>query len=69
MEKLSVDTPKEWLAATHLKLMQPVPPIYVRESVVYEFYQWSHKKAKLTGFAMGMGAAVIVAATSKLIGI
>jgi hypothetical protein len=68
MDKLTVETPAQWLIAQKLKLNQIIPPIYIKETVVYEFYKWSHRKAKFEGFAIGLAFAVAVVVTLKLIG-
>lgn len=45
-----------------------MPSLYIKETVVYEFYKWSCSKARFTGFAMGLGFAVIVVGIVKLAG-
>lgn len=68
MDKLTIETPAQWLIAQKLKLSQTIPPIYIRETVVYEFYKWTRRKARFEGFAIGLAFAVAVVVTLKLIG-
>ena len=67
--KLCVETPKEWLEAQRLRLQKPIPPLYVKEATVYEFYKWSYRKARFTGIVIGLAIAVTIAVTVKLMGV
>ena len=66
MEKLIIENPQEWLSAHQLKTTQKVPPLYVSEAVVYEFYKWSYRKARFTGIVIGLAIAVAIALIIKL---
>ena len=68
MDKLTIETPAQWLAAQQLKTSQTIPPIYIKETVVYEFYKWSYRKARFVGFALGLAFAVAVVAMLKIAG-
>ena len=72
MDKLTIETPEQWLKAHQLKQSKVIgalmPSLYIKETVVYEFYKWSAHKALFTGFALGLGFAVMVAAIVKLAG-
>ena len=72
MDKVAIETPEQWLKAQKLKqskiMGSLMPSLYIKETVVYEFYKWSTHKAMFTGFAMGLGFAVMVAAIVKLAG-
>jgi len=68
MEKVIIETPAMWLQAQQLKLVEKLPPLYVKESVVYEFYKWSYRKARFTGIAIGLAIAVAIALIIKLMG-
>jgi hypothetical protein len=72
MDKLTIETPAQWLKAQELKQSKIIgalmPSLYIKETVVYEFYKWSTHKAMFTGFALGLGFAVAVAAIVKLAG-
>ena len=69
MEKLIIENPQEWLAAQQLRIKQKVPPLYVNEATVFEFYKWSYRKARFTGIAIGLAIAVAVACIVKLMGV
>lgn len=69
MEKVIIENPQQWLAAQELKLTQSVPPLYVSEATVYQFYRWSYRKARFTGIAIGLAIAVTIAAIVKLMGV
>ena len=66
MEKIIIETPAAWLQAQQLKLVEKVPPLYVSEAVVYEFYKWSYRKARFTGIVIGLAIAVAIALIIKL---
>jgi hypothetical protein len=68
MDKVIIETPKQWLAAQQLKLTGKVPPLYVSEAVVYQFYRWSYRKARFSGIVIGLAIAVAIAAIVKLMG-
>ena len=72
MDKLTIETPAQWLKAQQLRqskiIGELMPSLYIKETVVYEFYKWSTHKAMFTGFAFGLGFAVMVAAIVKLSG-
>lgn len=69
MEKVIIENPQQWLAAQELKLTQKVPPLYVSEATVYQFYRWSYRKARFTGIVIGLAIAVTIAAIVKLMGV
>lgn len=73
MEKLIIESPQQWLRAQQLKSEEPIPglmpPLYIKETVVYEFYKWSHRKAQVNGIAIGLAIAVAIAAIVKLVGV
>ena len=46
-----------------------MPSLYIKETVVYEFYKWSTHKAMFTGFALGLGFAVAVVCIVKMMGV
>ena len=72
MDKLTIETPAQWLKAQQLRQSKIIgammPSLYIKETVVYEFYKWSTHKAMFTGFALGLGFAVMVVAIVKLAG-
>ena len=72
MDKLTIETPAQWLKAQELNQSKIIgammPSLYIKETVVYEFYKWSCSKARFTGFALGLGFAVIVVGIVKLAG-
>lgn len=69
MEKVIIETPAEWLHAQQMRLVKKVPPLYVSEAVVYEFYKWSYRKARFTGIVIGLAIAVAIASIIKLMGV
>lgn len=77
MEKITIETPAQWLAAKKLTVVakrlqarpEKLPPLYIKEAVVYEFYKWSVRKARFTGVVIGLAIAVTIAAIVKLMGI
>ena len=69
MEKVIIETPAQWLKAQELKLTQSVPPLYVSEATVYQFYRWSYRKARFSGIVIGLAIAVTVACIVKLMGV
>jgi hypothetical protein len=73
MDKLIIENPQQWLRAQQLKLEEPtpgmMPPLYIKEAVVHEFYKWSVRKARFTGVVIGLAIAVTIASIVKLMGI
>ena len=73
MDKLTIETPAQWLKAQELKQSKIIgalmPSLYIKETVVYEFYKWSTHKAMFTGFALGLGFAVAVVCIVKMMGV
>lgn len=77
MEKVIIETPAEWLQAKKLTTIakslkvspEKLPPLYIKEMVVYEFYKFTVRKARFTGVAIGMAISVAIAALVKLGGI
>ena len=73
MNKLAIETPEQWLKAQKLKQSKIIgsmmPSLYIKETVVYEFYKWSTHKAMFTGFALGLGFAVLVVCIVKMMGV
>jgi len=73
MDKLTIETPAQWLKAQELKRSSLIgammPSLYIKETVVYEFYKWSTHKAMFTGFALGLGFAVTVVCIVKMMGV
>ena len=69
MEKVIIETPAMWLQAQQLKRVEKMPPLYVKESVVYEFYKWSYRKARFIGIVIGLAIAVAIASIIKLMGV
>lgn len=69
MDKLIIETPAAWLQAQKIKLVEKLPPLYVKEEIVYEFYKWSSRKARLGGIVIGMAISVGIAGIIKLAGL
>jgi hypothetical protein len=69
MEKVIVHHAKEWLEARHLRMAGKLNPIYINETVVYEFYKFTSRKAMFTGVVIGMAISVAIAALVKLAGV
>lgn len=77
MDKVIIETPSQWLeakkvamVAKHLKMSpEKLPPLYIKEMVVYEFYKFTVRKARFTGVVIGMAISVAIAALVKLAGV
>jgi hypothetical protein len=69
MEKVMIDEPVQWVQAQEKqKLKISTAPIYVNEVVVWQFVRYSINRAKMIGFAYGLGFSVFVATLVKLMG-
>jgi hypothetical protein len=76
MDKVIIETPDAWLQARKVALianrlqMKPekLPPLYIKETVVYDFYKFTVRKARLTGVVIGMAISVAIAVLVKLAG-
>jgi hypothetical protein len=77
MDKVIIETPSAWLQAKkvtaiakHLQVKtEKLPPLYIKETVVYEFYKFTSRKAMFTGIVIGMAISVAIAALVKLAGV
>jgi hypothetical protein len=77
MDKITIETGPAWLQAKQLTSIakhlqvetEKLPPLYIKETVVYEFYKFTSRKAMFTGIVIGMAISVAIAALVKLGGI
>ncbi|KPK37448.1 MAG: hypothetical protein AMJ65_14530 [Phycisphaerae bacterium SG8_4] len=69
MEKVMIDEPVQWVQNQERRKLNPsTNPVYINEAVVWRFVRYSINRAKVVGFAYGLGFSVFVAMFVKLMG-